>query len=172
YTRITDPLGLSPRGGGLYAFENATRPVRSAGFETNARLSYRIVKLFAGYTYTNAKAEYLTGNRILALTPKGRVNSALLFERAEDFKVGLEAYYTSSQYLTDRFRTRPFWVAGVFGEKSFGKYNLFFNAENLTDTRQGRFGTVVFPPHRHPTFAEVYTHTEGRVFNGGIKIRL
>jgi len=171
YTRITDPLVLSPRGS-LYGFENATRPVRSRGFETNARLSYDIVKLFAGYTYTNAKADYLTGNQVLALTPKSRINSALLFEREDDFKVGLEAYYTSSQYLTDRFRTRPFWVAGVFGEKSFGEYSLFFNAENVTDTRQGRFGTVVFPPHQNPTFAEIYTHTEGRVFNGGIKVRL
>jgi iron complex outermembrane receptor protein/outer membrane receptor for ferrienterochelin and colicins len=148
------------------------RPVTSRGFETNVRLSYDIVKLFAGYTYTNAKAEYLTGNQILALTPKSRLNSALLFEREEDFKIGVEAYYTSSQYLTDRFRTRPFWVVGIFGEKTFGEYSLFFNAENITDTRQGRFGTVVFPPHQNPTFSEIYTHTEGRVFNGGIKIRL
>lgn len=172
YTRITDPLVLSPRAGGLYAFENARQPVTSRGFETNVRLSYDIVKLFAGYTYTNAKAEYLTGNQILALTPKSRINSALLFEREDAFKVGIEAYYTSSQYLTNRFRTRPFWVAGIFGEKTFGKYSLFFNAENITDTRQGRFGTVVFPPHQNPTFSEIYTHTEGRVFNGGIKIRL
>ncbi|HEY9285430.1 MAG TPA: TonB-dependent receptor [Pyrinomonadaceae bacterium] len=172
YTRIEDPLVLTPRAGGFFGFENAPRPVRSRGFETNVRLSYDIAKLFAGYTYTDAKAEYLTGNQILALTPKSRLNSALLFEREEDFKVGVEAYYTSGQYLTNRFRTRPFWVAGIFGEKTFGKYSLFFNAENITDTRQGRFGTVVFPPHQNPTFAEIYTHTEGRVFNGGVKIRL
>jgi iron complex outermembrane receptor protein/outer membrane receptor for ferrienterochelin and colicins len=61
---------------------------------------------------------------------------------------------------------------GIFGEKSFGKYSLFINAENITDTRQDRFGTVVFPPHQNPTFSEIYTHTEGRVFNGGIKIKL
>ncbi|HEX8337078.1 MAG TPA: TonB-dependent receptor [Pyrinomonadaceae bacterium] len=171
YTQIQDPLVLAPRAGGFYAFENASRPVRSRGFETNVRLSYDIVKLFAGYTYTDARAEYLTGNRILALTPKSRLNSSLLFEREEDFKVGVEGYYTSSQYLTDRSRTRPFWVAGVFGEKTFGKYSLFVNAENITDTRQGRFGTVVFPPHQQPAFAEIYTHTEGRVFNGGVKVK-
>lgn len=172
YTRITDPLVLTPLAGGLYAFENAPRPVTSRGFETNVRLSYDIVKLFAGYTYTDARAEYLTGNRILALTPRSRINSALLFEKEDAFKVGLEAYYTSSQYLSDRFRTRPFWVVGLFGEKSFGRYSLFANAENITDTRQGRFGTVVFGPHQRPAFAEIYTHTEGRVFNGGIKVRL
>jgi outer membrane receptor for ferrienterochelin and colicins len=144
------PAPTYARAVGLYGFENAARPVKSRGFETNARLSYNIVRLFAGYSYTNAKAEYLTGNQVLALTPKSRINSALLFEQAEDFKLGLEACYTSSQYLTDRFRTRPFWVAGVFGEKSFGKYSLFFNAENINDTRQGRFGTVVFPRTRTP----------------------
>jgi outer membrane receptor for ferrienterochelin and colicins len=172
YTEIEDPLVLSPGAGGLYAFANAGAPVRSAGFETNVRASYDFVKLFAGYTYTNAKAKYLAGNQVLALTPKSRVNSALLFEKEENFKAGVEAYYTSSQFLTDRFRTRPFWVLGVFGEKTFGKYSLFVNAENFTDTRQSRFGAVVFPPHQNPTFAEIYTHTEGRVFNGGIKIRL
>jgi outer membrane receptor for ferrienterochelin and colicins len=172
YTEIEDPLVLLPAGGGLFGFTNAVRPVRSAGFETNVRASYDIVKLFAGYTFTSAKAEYLAGDQMLPLTPRSKINSALLFEKEESFKAGFEAYYTGSQLLTNRFRTRPFWVLGVFGEKTFGKYSLFVNAENFTDTRQGRFGAVVFPPHQNPTFSEIYTHTEGRVFNGGIKIKL
>jgi len=95
----------------------------------------------------------------------------LLFEREGSFKTGVEAYYTSSQFLTNGFRTGQFWVLGIFGEKTFGKYALFINAENITDTRQGRFSQVVFPPHQMPTFSEIYPHTEGRIFNGGIKIR-
>jgi outer membrane receptor for ferrienterochelin and colicins len=172
YTEIEDPLVLLPRADGLNNFTNANQPVRSTGFETNVRASYDFVKLFAGYTFTNAKAKYLTGNQTLPLTPKSKINSALLFEKEENFKTGVEAYYTSSQYLTDRFRTRPYWVLGIFGEKAFGKYSLFVNAENITDTRQSRFGAVVFPPHQSPTFAEIYTHTEGRVFNGGVKVKL
>ncbi len=172
YTEITDPLVLLPNANGTFSFTNAAARVRSSGFETNARLSYDIVKLFAGYTFTNAKAGYLAGNQFLPLTPKSKLNSALLFEKAENFKAGFEAYYTSSQFLSNRFKTRPYWVLGIFGEKSFGKYSLFINAENITDTRQSRFGTVVFPPHQNPTFSEIYTHTEGRIFNGGIKIRL
>jgi outer membrane receptor for ferrienterochelin and colicins len=171
YTEIEDPLVLLPVDG-LFNFANANQPIRSAGFETNVRLSYDIVKLFAGYTFTNAKAKYLTGNQILPLTPKSRINSALLFEKEESFKAGIEAYYTSSQFLTNRLETKPYWVVGIFGEKMFGKFSLFINAENITDTRQGRFGQVVFPPHQNPTFSEIYTHTEGRVFNGGIKIKL
>jgi iron complex outermembrane receptor protein/outer membrane receptor for ferrienterochelin and colicins len=171
YTEIEDPLVLSSGSNGFFSFTNASRPVQSAGFETNVRASYDFVKLFAGYTFTNAKAKYLTGDQVLPLTPKSRINSALLFEREANFKAGVEAYYTSSQFLTDRFRTRPFWVLGIFGEKTFGQYSLFINAENITDTRQSRFGTVVFPPHTQPTFAEIYTHTEGRVFNGGVKVK-
>ena len=171
YTEIEDPLVLSSGPAGFFSFTNAGGPVRSAGFETNVRASYDFVKLFAGYTFTDAKAKYLTGNQTLPLTPKSRINSALLFEREGNFKAGVEAYHTSAQFLTDRFRTRPYWVLGVFGEKTFGKYSVFVNAENITDTRQSRFGTVVFPPHQNPTFAEIYTHTEGRVFNGGVKVK-
>ncbi|HEX6189030.1 MAG TPA: TonB-dependent receptor [Pyrinomonadaceae bacterium] len=171
YTRIVEPLILTTGNNGLLRFINAGEPVRSAGFETNVRFVYDIVKLFAGFTFTDAKAGYLAGNQTLPLVPKSRLNSALLFEKESNFKTGLEAYYTSSQVLSNGSRARHFWVLGVFGEKSYGKISLFFNAENITDTRQSRFWQVVFPPHQNPTFAEIYTHTEGRIFNGGIKLR-
>ena len=172
YTEIEDPLVLLERQAGLSQFVNEDQPVTSRGFETNVRLSYDIAKLFAGYTFTNARANYLSGNQVLPLTPKSRINSALLFEKEAMFKTGIEAYYTSSQFLTNRFRTRPYWVLGIFGEKMFGKYSLFINFENITDTRQGRFTQVVFPSHQMPGFSEIYAPTEGRVINGGIKIRL
>ena len=172
YTEIKDPLVLLEREGGLFQFVNEAQPVSSRGFETNVRLSYDIAKLFAGYTFTNARAKYLFGNQVLPLTPKSRINSALLFEKEAAFKTGVEAYYTSSQFLTNRFRTKPYWVLGIFGEKMFGKYSLFINFENITDTRQGRFTQVVFPPHQMPSFSEIYAPTEGRVVNGGIKVRL
>jgi outer membrane receptor for ferrienterochelin and colicins len=172
YTKIDDPLVLLGTATESFRFVDAEQPVRSRGFETNARLSYDIVKLFAGYTFVHAKADYLVGNQTLPLTPTSRINSALLFEKEGSFKTGVEAYYTSSQFLSNGFRTKPFWTLGIFGEKTFGKYSLFINAENITDTRQGRFTQVVFPPHQMPTFSEIYTHTEGRIINGGIKIRM
>lgn len=172
YTDITDPIILRPDMGGIYRFSNAGSSVISKGFETNARLGYDIAKLFFGYTFTNAKAGYLTGDQTLTLLPKHKINSSLVFEKHESFKTGVEFYYGSQQTLDDRSLTRSTAEVGVFGEKTFGKFSLFINAENLTDVRQGRYGLVVFPPHQNPTFAELYTHTEGRIFNGGIKIRL
>ena len=170
YTRIGSPLILEEIAGDFLSFRNADRPIRSAGFETNARFVYGRVKLFSGYTFTDAKARYLAGDQTLPLVPRSRSNSTLLFEREGAFKAGLEAYYSSSQLLSTGFKTPSFWVYGIFGEKTFGKLTVFINAENLGDTRQGKFSPVVFPPHQTPTFSEIYTHTEGRIFNGGIKI--
>jgi len=172
YTDITDPIILRPDGKDIYRFSNAESSVISKGIETNARFGYGIAKLFVGYTFTDAKAGYLTGDRHLTLLPRHKVNSSLVFEKHESFKTGVEFYYGSRQTLEDRSLTRSTAEVGLFGEKTFGKISLFINAENLTDVRQGRYGQVVIPPHTDPTFAEIYTHLEGRVFNGGIKIRL
>ena len=172
YTKIEDPLVLEADGSGVYRFSNAAAPIKSRGFETNARLAYDLAKLFIGYTFTDARAEYLAGTRFLPLLPKHRINSALVFEKEESFKGGIEAYYTGRQFLSTGEKTRSFAVFGIFAEKIFGKFSLFFNAENITDVRQSRYGTVVFPPPQNPTFSEIYTFVEGRIFNGGIKIRL
>ena len=172
YTQITDPLLLEPAAGGTFRYANADSSIISRGFETNLRAGYDIAKLFIGYTFTDAKAGYLPGDRVLPLTPRHKINSSLVFENHENYKAGIEAHHTGRQTLTDRTRTRAYTVVGIFGEKTFGKFSLFINAENITDVRQSRYGQVVFPPFTNPTFAEVYTHLEGRVFNGGIKIRL
>ncbi len=171
YTQITDPLILRPDINNIYRFSNAASPVISKGFETNARLGYRLAKLFFGYTFTDAKAGYLSGDRRITLLPKHKINSSLVFEKAGSYKTGVEAYYGSRQTLDNRSLTRQSAEVGLFGEKTFGKYSLFINAENVFDERQGRYTQVVFPPHQNPTFAELYVHTEGRVFNGGVKIR-
>jgi len=172
YTNIIDPLVLDAVTGGQFRYRNADSPIISRGFETNVKLSYDIAKLFFGYTYTDAKAGYIVGDRTLPLIPRSKINSALVFEKPESFKAGVEMYYSSRQTLSDQSKTRSFAEFGLFGEKTFGKFSFFVNAENLTDVRQGRYSQVVIPPHNNPTFAELYTHTEGRIFNGGVKIRL
>ena len=171
YTLISDPLILRPDGGGIYRFSNAPSPIISKGFETNARVGYGIAKLFVGYTFTDAKAGYLPGDRVVPLLPKSKVNASFVLERHEDFKTGVEFHFTGRQTLEDRTTTRSYAVVGLFGEKTFGNFSLFINAENITDRRQSRFGRVVFPPYDSPTFADIYMHTEGRIINGGIKLR-
>jgi len=171
YTTITDPIVLRPTAFLGFRFRNEDSPIISKGFETNARFGYGVAKLFFGYTFTDAKAGYLTGDRALTLLPKQKVNSSLVFEKHESYKFGAEYYFAGRQTLDDRSLTRTTGEFGLFAEKTFGKVSVFINGENLTDVRQGKYGLVVIPPHTNPTFAEIYTHLEGRVFNGGIKVR-
>ena len=168
---LADPLVLSPAAGGFFRYENADQSVVSKGFETNLRLGCGIAKAFVGYTFTDADARYLPGDQTLPFTPRHKINSAFVLEKHESFKTGLEVHHTGSQVLTSGTRSRSYTVVGLFGEKSFGKLSLFINAENITDVRQGKYSQVVFPPVTAPTFAEIYATTEGRVFNGGIKVR-
>ena len=130
------------------------------------------LKLFVGYTYTHAKAGYLAGNRFLRLLPKNKLNLTLMYEKEDNFKLGLEGYLTGNQYLNNGTRTPSFWEFGFMAQKTFRKISLFVNFENFTDQRQSKYKMVVNPPHSNPSFDDIWNHTEGFVTNGGIKIKL
>lgn len=173
YTWIDRPLVL--QGGGFpdYSFVNAAKPVQSKGFETNAKFIYKHhFKLFLGYTYTDATAKYLAGNQFLPLVPKHKFNSALIYEKHEFLKLGLEGYYSSRQFLYNGLQTEDYWEFGFMAEKLWKKFSVYINFENFTDTRQSNFKRVANDPHSNPTFDDIWTHTEGFVINGGIKLRL
>jgi iron complex outermembrane receptor protein/outer membrane receptor for ferrienterochelin and colicins len=172
YTWISRPLVLEKFMPGQYRFINASSPVQSAGFETNAKFIFKEnFKLFLGYTFTDTKAKYVAGNQFLPLVPRDKLNTALIYEREGSIKLGLEGYFTGKQYLYDGTKTPSFSVFGFMAEKIFKKFSLFVNLENFTDTRQSRYKNVVNGPHADPTFDEIWTHTEGFVVNGGIKIK-
>ena len=173
YTWISKPLVLEKFMTDQYRFINASSPVQSAGFETNAKFIFKEnFKLFLGYTFTDTKAKYVAGNQFLPLVPRDKLNTALIYEREGSIKLGLEGYFTGKQYLHDGTKTPSFSVFGFMAEKIFKKFSLFVNLENFTDTRQSRYKNVVNGPHADPTFDEIWTHTEGFVVNGGIKIKL
>ena len=173
YTTIVNAAVIQVDTTGKYFFKNTEKLVNSFGFEINAKLIYKEnLKLFIGYTYTDAKAEYLSGNQFLPLLPRNKLNLALVFEKAGKYKIGLESYFSDRQYLTNGSKTSSFWENGIMAEKTFGKVSIYANAENITDVRQSRYKRVVNEPHNIPTFDDIWTHTEGFVFSGGIKIKL
>ena len=171
YTRIRKPLVLTGDTA-HYQFVNAAKPITSSGFETNARFIYNnAFKLFLGYTFTHSQAKYLTGNQFLPLVPKHKLNTALIYEKEGKIKLGLEGYFTGRQYLSNGTQTPAFEELGFMAEKIFKNISLYVNFENFTDTRQSRYKRVANGPHLTPAFDEIWTHTEGFVFNGGVKIR-
>ena len=172
-TQISKPLVLENDGVNSF-FINASESIISKGFETNVKLIFKEdFKLFAGYTYTNAQAKYLEGNQFMPLLPKNKLNLALIYEKENNFKLGLEGYFADKQYLYDGKQTPSFWVFGFMAEKTMWKhFSFFINFENFTDTRQSNYKRVVNGPNNNPTFDDIWTHTEGFTINGGVKIRI
>jgi outer membrane receptor for ferrienterochelin and colicins len=120
----------------------------------------------------DAKATYLMANQFLPLLPKSKLNLTLMYEKEDNFKLGLESYFTGSQYLYNGNRTPSFWEIGFMAQKTFNNISFFINFENITDERQSKYKTVVNPPHSNPSFDDIWNHTEGFVVNGGIKLKL
>lgn len=172
YTYIDRPLVLQYNAiNSTYSFANATEPVVSRGFETNAKLVYNAFKLFIGYTYTDAEGRYQQNNIHLALIPRNKINLTLLYERPDNIKIGFETYFSDHQYLSTGAVTPQFWEMGLMAEKTWGHFSFFANFENFTDVRQSRFGPTVLGTHTAPSFPEIYTHTEGFIANAGLKIK-
>ena len=97
----------------------------------------------------------------------------MIYEKENNFKFGLEGYFTDHQYLYNGTETPTFWEFGFMTEKTVNnKLSVFVNFENFTDTRQSNYKTIVNPPRNNPTFDDIWTHTEGFTINGGIKIKL
>ncbi|RNI27358.1 TonB-dependent receptor [Rufibacter immobilis] len=172
YTYLNNPLILMLRPDNLYEFRNADGHIDTKGVETNMKFGYGIAKLFLGYTYTNAKQHFGGSLVDMPLTPKHRVNTVLMLEKEDNFRIGLEAYYFSPQQLSDGGRGQAYWVNGLMVEKMFEKLSLFINFENLFDTRQTRFGSIYSGSITDPVFNEIYAPTDGRIINGGIKLNL
>ncbi|MEO6542283.1 MAG: TonB-dependent receptor, partial [Ferruginibacter sp.] len=172
YTNINKPLVLTKDMFGNHSFSNASKPITSSGFETNLKFIYKKdLKLFVGYTFTNAKARYVTGNQFLPLLPKNKLNLTMMYEKEDNFKLGLEGYLTGNQFLYNGYKTPSFWEFGFMAQKTFRKVSVYINFENFTDQRQSKYKTVVNGPHNNPSFDDIWNHTEGFVINGGIKVK-
>jgi iron complex outermembrane receptor protein/outer membrane receptor for ferrienterochelin and colicins len=172
YTWIDDPLVLTNNVAGNYIFVNAEKPLETKGMETNARLVFKEhYKLFLGYTFTESKAKYSEEHPYLTRVPKHKLNTALIYEKEGVIKLGLEGYFTGKQHLSDGTMSPAFSEFGFMAEKAINRFSIFVNFENFTDTRQSKYKNVVNGSHLDPVFDEIWTHAEGFVINGGVKIK-
>ncbi|HET6721949.1 MAG TPA: TonB-dependent receptor, partial [Chitinophagaceae bacterium] len=173
YTRIHDPLVLeSFISVPIYRFKNVDGHFDSRGMETNVKLGYSDFKLFLGYTFTKAYLHQGTVKTENYLTSRHRLNSVLLYEVEEKWKIGLEAYYFSKQQLSDGATGQSYWITGFMVEKLWEKFSLYINFENFTDSRQTKFDTIYTGSIDNPQFRDIYAPLDGFVVNGGVKLRL
>ncbi|MBI1937011.1 MAG: TonB-dependent receptor [Ignavibacteriales bacterium] len=174
YTRINDPLSLetSETLPERYNFISLAGYFDTRGAETNLKFTYEEYKLFIGYTYTDARLNTKNYEKEFVLTPKHKVGIVLFYEEHENFRIGLEAYYTSPQKLSSGTTTTGYWINGLMIEKRFENISIFLNLENFLDTRQSKYGQMYTGTASNPEFVEIYAPTDGRIINAGIKVSL
>jgi iron complex outermembrane receptor protein len=117
----------------------------SRGTEINVAWRWEYVKLFLGYTHADVREDQDGLVSKSPLIPQDRFNAVLVYEREDDLRIGLEAYYFSSQALSDGRKSRDYWIFGLMMEKVFGDdLSLFLNFENFTDTTPDPLRTVIY----------------------------
>ncbi len=172
FTNLRHPLVPEPAADGQLLYLNADGAIRTRTLETNARFSVGDLKLFLGYVYLDASADYDGVDAPLPLTPEHKTYTVLVYEQHGTGRIGLEAYYTGPQRLADGRRTEGYLVTGVMAERRFGSARLFLNFENFLDTKQTDYAPVVLGSRLNPTFAEIWAPMDGFIVNGGIKYTL
>lgn len=172
YTRIENPILFVPLANGDYQYQQPGGDLNTKGWETNVKLTYADFKLFLGYTFADVSQHIGNAFSAYPLVSKNRLNNVLMYEKEDDFKIGAEAYYFSPQTLNDGTRGHGYWTAGLMGEKIWERFSIFINFENLTDTRQTKFGPIYSGSITNPTFQDIYAPLDGFVVNGGIKFKL
>jgi outer membrane receptor for ferrienterochelin and colicins len=187
YTRINDPMMLRSSVELREYFEFYTFPgyLDTRGIETNLRVTYKHLKFFAGYSYTDAASvlsedlSFPPGDNnsqnlssAIPLVAPHKLGLILFYEEHDSFRIGLEGYYTGEQKLSNGEKGRSYWINGIMLEKHFGGITVFVNFENFLDTRQSKYGPMYTGSISNPVFTEIYAPTDGRIINGGIKLKL
>jgi len=172
FTHLNNPLQLLAVNNGNYQFVNVAGNLESKGTETNVKLGYKDFKLFLGYTYTDAHRHENAVQLPNTLTAKHRINSVLMYEVEDKWKIGLEAYTFSKQLLNDGTVGKNYVITGFMIEKLWERFSIYLNFENFLDARQSRFDTIYTGPLSNPQFRDIYAPLDGFVMNGGFKFRL
>ena len=172
YTRVDDPLRLVEIDEDRFEYAQPSDYMDTRGAELNAIWRWLDFKVFLGYTHAEVEEHGVGGTQDYTLVPRDRVNSVFVYEREDDLRIGLEAYYYGRQELTNGTKSRDFWIFGLMMEKIFSdSFSVFLNFENFTDTRQTRFESINTGSLVNPEFADIFAPLDGFVVNGGVKLR-
>jgi outer membrane receptor for ferrienterochelin and colicins len=171
YTQIDDALEII-ESDEIYRFHQLDTAVKTDGAELNLTLSFSELRYLFGYTYVDARKETASGDVDLPLVSQHRVNQVVMWEREDDFRVGFEAYYFSEQNRENDTPGRSYWTFGLMMEKTLSEQvTAFLNFENFTDSRQTRYENIYTGNLTDPVFRDIYAPLDGRVINGGVRVR-
>jgi len=167
YTDVNNPLILRNN-----TFMNASGNLSSQGAETNVKLSIDELNIYFGYTYIDTKQHFAGKTTTQPLTAKTRLSFDATYEIEDHFRAGVEAFYTGEQLMDNGTTGKGFVTFGLLVQKMWKNFDVFINAENLTDQRQTCWDNIYTGSITKPVFKDIYTPIEGAVINFGVKIKL
>lgn len=166
-TRVNHPLILQSN-----LLINAPGYLHTQGAETNIKLVMDELVFYLGYTYTDTKQHFNGLTSSQSLTPKNQLSFDSTYEIEGSFRFGAESFYTGPQLLNDGTISRGYITFGLLVQKMFKRMDIFVNAENLTDQRQTKWGSIYTGSVTSPHFGDIYAPLEGAIVNAGIRIKL
>lgn len=172
YNQIANPILLFSDSIGTLNYSVSDDFLMSRGFETQIKLTLWKFTWFVGYTFTDAFLENGEIDQALTLTPKHSVKGDLLFVVDDKWRIGWDYEYKSEQLLSNGSNSPTLFSTGVIVERTIKNFVLFLNAENFTDTRQSRFGSILSGVNNTPQFTDIWAPLDGFFFNAGLKIKL
>lgn len=159
-----------------YELRNLAKPTENAGMELLGTLRKAPFSATASYTYVRSR-EFVAGQRAdTPLTPRHSFGIVGMWDKEDVGRAGVECYYTGRQRLEQnpyRTASRPYLIVGFLGERKVKRFRLFINAENLANVRQTRWEPLVLPTRGVDGrwTVDAWAPLDGRVFNGGIRLR-
>lgn len=166
-TRVDRPLILQND-----AFINGPGYLHTQGTETNIKLVMDELVFYLGYTYTDTRTHFTGVSMPQTLTPKNQLSFDATYEIEGSFRFGAESFYTGSQLLSDGTKGKGYVTFGLLVQKMWKHLDIFVNAENLTDQRQAKWGSIYSGSLTKPIFKDIYAPLDGVVVNAGIRIKL
>lgn len=171
-TRLQDPIVAHEAPSGEVVFRNEAKPIVSKGFDTYAQLELNGWEIYAGYTFTVAKRNYLPQNPAVPLTPQNRFAFTLVKEIQDAWRFGLEGSFTGRQYRENDTRTPGYLFLAAMVERKFGDHvSLVLNGENLLDYRQSDEEALFTGSLLYPRFKPLWAPIDGRVINLSLRLK-
>jgi len=171
---VRHPINVERRE--TYQLVNLAQPTHNAGVEFLGTLRKADFSATASYTYVRSR-QFEFGERVdTPLTPRHSFGLVGMWEKEKVGRIGVESYYTGHQRLEEnpyRMESKAYVLFGFLAEKTFRRFRLFVNVENLTNVRQTRWDPLLRPNRGIDGrwTVDAWAPLDGRVLNGGIRLK-
>ncbi|MGE5108801.1 MAG: TonB-dependent receptor domain-containing protein [Sphingobacteriales bacterium] len=170
-TNIDKPIITSVDANNNISFNNASKPLKTKGFETYIQAKHNEWEVYLGYVYTYAKKLYDNQNPYLSLSARNKFATVVSKEFSEHLRAGVEAAYTGKQFLDNGSMTTGYLFAASMVRYDIHHFTFVLNCENLFDYRQTRKEAIVSGPPTNPIFRQLWAPIDGRVVNLSMQLR-